>query len=266
MDPLRELATVKTITTGTWHGITSAGVTAEMVAESTEVADASPTFSQPTINVYKADAYIEGSLEVVADAALSGEIAGLIGEAKGRLEASKFAVGTGTAEARGIVTATSGGANSVAGSSGAAGAADLVAADIFALDNALADRWRPNATFLGNKAIANKVRQLNAVNGTPLNYAFWTDFGGANPSQLIGYDWRNVSNMDSTIVSGSNDDVITLGDVRQYYVIDRMGLEMVYNPLVLGSNRRPNGNVGWVAFWRFGGDTVYSGAFKTLRL
>ncbi len=266
VNPFRDISTIKQITTNVWHGVSSAGVTAEWIAEATQVADASPTFIQPTITVYKADAYIQASMEVVADTAISGDIAGLIAEAKGRLESSAFATGDANGKPKGIVTAASGGANSVAGSSGAAGAADLVVADIFAMDNAMAPRYRPGATFVMNKAIANKVRQLNSLNGTPQNYAFWTDFGGGNPSQLIGYPVRESSDMDSTIVSGSNDDVIVLGDFSMYCIVDRMGLEMAFNPMVKGANQRPTGEVGWVAFWRTGADCLTSGAFKTLRL
>ena len=61
--------------------------------------------------------------------------------------------------------------------------------------------------------------------------------------------------------------MIVLGDFKAgYKIIDRMGLELVYNPLVLGSNRRPTGEVGWVAFWRVGADSVNDAAFQMLRL
>lgn len=264
-DPFRGISTVKTIAVDQWDGLSSAGVTAEWIAEATEVADASPTFTGPTITPAKADAYIQGSLEVVADSALSGELSMLISDAKFRLEATAHAVGSGSNQPVGIVTAlglTT--ASRVAGSSGAAGAADLVAADIYALDNDLGDRYRANAHFVGNKVTWNTVRQF----GTANNYhAFWTDFGGGLPSQLIGYPVHSASAMDSTIVSGSNDDVIVLGDFKAgYYIVDRMGLELVYNPLVLGSNRRPTGEVGWVAFWRTGADSVNDDAFRMLRL
>jgi HK97 family phage major capsid protein len=69
------------------------------------------------------------------------------------------------------------------------------------------------------------------------------------------------------VVSGSTDFAIVLGDFRQgYYVVDRMGLELMYNPLVVGANARPTGEVGWVAFWRTGGDCVNSSAFRMLHL
>ena len=270
VSPIRRLATVKQSTTNIWHGVTSAGVTAEWIGEATEVADASPSFAQPTITTYKADAYVQASMELIADAALSGEIAGLLGEAKGRLEGTAFAVGTGTAQPRGMITASSGGVNQIAGSSGASTAADLVAADIYATANALPARYRAtdygaNPAWLASYTVLNKIRALN-TGTTAYQSTFWTDFNGPTPPKLIGFPIFEVSDMDSTIVSGSTDVVLLFGDISQYYIVDRIGMELVYNPLVLGSNRRPTGESAWVAFWRQGADTVYSAAFRTLRL
>jgi HK97 family phage major capsid protein len=266
VSPIRSLATVKQITTNIWHGVTSAGVTAEWIGEATEVADASPTLAAPSITAYKADAYIQASMELIQDSALSGEITMLLAEAKSRLEGTAFVTGTGSSQPKGLVTALSGTGPQLAGSSGAAGAADLVSADIFALQQGLPPRWRGNgATFLGSLQTLNKIRQLNA--GTAAYQStFWADFGAGTPPNLIGYPIYEVSDMDTTIVSGSNDDVLLFGDVSQYYIIDRIGMEIAYNPLVVGASRRPTGESGWVAFWRTGADVVTSNAFRLLRL
>lgn len=264
-NPFRSIADVVTITTDDWNGVSSAGVTAEWVAEATQVADASPTFAQPSISVHKADAYIQASLEVVADSSVSGEIAMLIADAKDRLEATAFATGSGSGQPFGIVTAlglTT--ASRVAGSSGAAGAADLVAADVYAVAAALPPRYRPNASWVAEYGTQLDIRQLGTSNQY---HAFWADLGVDNPPQLLGKPIYESSAMDTTIVSGSNDDVLILGDFRHgYKIVDRMGLELVYEPLVKGANQRPTGEVGWVAFWRVGGDSVDDNAFRMLRL
>ena len=265
-DPFRSISRVVSITTDDWNGVSSAGVTAEWIAEATEVADASPTFGQPTITAHKADAYIQGSLEVVADASLSGEIAMLIADAKGRLEATAHATGSGSGQPYGIVTAlglTT--ASRVAGSSGAAGAADFVLADVYAVKNALPPRYRPNASWVGEQTNIDKIRRFGE--GSTGAAAFWADLAVDTPPLLLGKPVYESSAMDSTIVSGSNDDVLIIGDFRHGFVlVDRMGLELVYNPLVLGSNRRPSGEVAWVAFWRHGADSVDDNAFRMLRL
>lgn len=269
VSPIRDLSTVKQITTNIWHGVTSQGVTAEWVGEATEVSDASPSLTAPAITVYRADAYIQASMELIADSALSGEIAGLIGDAKARLEGTTFATGTGTNQPRGIITACSGGANLIQGSSGAANSQDLAPADIYAVANALPARYRRGygnvPSWLASFTVINKIRALN-TGTTAYQSTFWTDFNGPTPPKLIGFDIYEVSDMDSTIVSGSADEVLFFGDVSQYYIIDRLGMELAFNPLVLGSNRRPTGESAWVAFWRTGADMVNSGAGRILNL
>ena len=63
-NPIRQIARTERVTTDDWNGVTSAGVTAEWLAEAAEAADASPTFTQPTITVHKAAAYLQASIEV----------------------------------------------------------------------------------------------------------------------------------------------------------------------------------------------------------
>jgi HK97 family phage major capsid protein len=265
INPFRQIATIKTIGTQTWKGVTSAGVTAEWTAEAAEVADASPTFAQPSITPVRADAYIQASLEMLEDTDISGDIGMLLADARDRLESTAFAVGTGSTQPKGIVTALQAvTASRVAGSSGAAGAADFVLADVYALANALPPRYRPNSSWMAEQSILNRTRRFGE--GSTANAAFWADLGVAIPPLLLGRPVYQSSEMDSTIVSGSNDDILILGDFRQYYIVDRIGMQLMYEPLVKGANRRPTGEVGWVAFWRVGGDTVNADAFRMLRV
>jgi HK97 family phage major capsid protein len=68
INPLRQIARVVQTATDAWSGITSAGVTAEWVAEADEVADASPTLANPSIPVRKGDAFVPFSFEIEGDA------------------------------------------------------------------------------------------------------------------------------------------------------------------------------------------------------
>ena len=264
-NPFRQISRIVSITTDDWNGVSSAGVTAEWLSEGSEVADASPTFAQPSITVHKAAAYVFASYEVLADSGVGSELGMLFADAKDRLESTAHATGSGSGQPFGIVTAlqlTT--ASRIAGSSGAAGAADLVAADIYALDNDLGPRYRGNSpVWVGHHSTWNVVRQFATAN----NYhAYWTDFGGGRPSQLLGYSVYNSSAMDSTRVSGSNDDIIVLGDFSNYVIVDRVGMSVLYEPIVKGSNQRPSGQGGWFAFWRVGGDSVNDDAFRMLRI
>jgi HK97 family phage major capsid protein len=264
-NPFRSIAKVISITTQTWKGVTSDGVTAEWTAEAAEMTDASPTVAQPTITPVRADAYVQASWEMLEDTSIATELAMLFADARDRLEGTAFATGTGSTQPQGIVGAlqliTASRVN--ANTNGALGAID-----IFALDNDLPPRWRGNASWLANKAYWNRVRQLGT---DATGFAFWVDFGGGRPASLIGYPVYESSAMQSTLSSAtaSNDDVIILGDFRAgYYIVDRIGMSVLTsNGLgVIGTNRRPTGETGFAAFWRVGGDTVIDNAFRMLRL
>jgi len=258
---VRQLASVTSITTDQWDGVTSAGVTAEWLAEGTEAADATPTFSGPTITVHKAAAFLFGAYEFLADSGFN-QVAELVADAKDRLEETAYINGTGSGQPYGLITRLSGTGPVVNGTSGAAGAADLVAADVYALDNALGARFRRNASFLAAKSTYNSLR-----NTTDARTNFWSDFGGGLPAQLIGYNTYQNEAMDTTIVSGSNDFVLILGDFGTgYKIVDRIGVGIMYEPMVMGSNQRPTGQAGFFAFWRTGADVITSNAFKVLKV
>lgn len=264
-NPFRQISRVVQTNSNTWYGLSTAGVTAGWITEATEEGDDTPAVAQPSITIQRAGAYLQASLEVVADSNLGAEVGMLIADAKDTLEASAFATGTGGGQPYGVVTQCQTLNAYVFGDSGSTVEKDIVISDIYALDNALGPRWRQNASFVANKSIWNQVRQLDTV-GSGNN--FWVDFGAGLPPTLIGYPVYESSAMDSTIVSGSQDDVILLGDFRNGYIIaDRIGMTMQFNPLVVGTNRRPTGEVGWFAYWRTGAnvaDTTNASHFKLL--
>lgn len=252
-NPFRQISSVIQTNSNIHYGLSSAGVTAEWISESTEAADATPTVAQPVWNVQRATAYLQASFETIEDTDLGASIAMLIGDAKDQLEAAAFATGTGGGQPFGVVTRCSTLGALAFGESGSTVEKAVVLSDVYNVDNALGPRWRQNASWMANKTIFNTLRNLGDAAGN--NY--WVDFGGAMPSKLIGYPTYLSSAMDTTIVSGSADYVLLLGDFRNgYKIVDRVGMQMRYNPLVIGSNRRPTGEVGWFAYWRTAGDVT----------
>ena len=55
-------------------------------------------------------------------------------------------------------------------------------------------------------------------------------------------------------------------DASQYYIVDRIGVQVVYDPLVLGATRRPTGQGAYYAFWRTGADVAAAAAIRYLTL
>lgn len=262
-NPFRQISTVRSITTQTWKGVTSAGVSAEWTAEASEMTDASPSFQQPTITPVRADAYIQASFEVIEDTSLATDVAMLFADARDRLESTAFAVGTGSTQPTGVVTAlnlvTASRLNST--TNGSIGYIDLLA-----LDSALPPRFRTADTkWTMAHGIQNIIRALPLPSS--VNFSPWVDFGGALPAKLIGYELYEASGMQNSLsaATASTDDIAVLGDFRQgFYIVDRIGLSVAYNPLVLGANRRPTGEVGWAAFWRVGSNVVNPAALQML--
>ena len=262
-NPLRQISRVETITTDAWHGVSSAGVTGEWLAEAAEFTDASPTFAQPTINVEKAGAYVQASFEVTQDSGIATQIAMLFADAKDRLEATAFVTGNGSGQPNGIVTklqATT--ASRVSAQTNAA----FGSIDVYALVNSLPARYQDNCDWLAHWSVYNLVRNFGSGANSS---AFWVDLGPGIPSQLLGRSTYQTSAMAAAPLStatASSDDILVLGDFSEYLIVDRVGMEVVYNPLVLGTNRRPTGEVGWAAFWRVGADVTNADAFRLLRV
>lgn len=260
-NPMRQLARKETIIGATeWRGVTSAGVNAEWLAEGTEAADASPTFAQPAIPTFKAAAYLFGSYEVLADSGFASQVQPLILDAKDRLEGTAFTTGNGSTAPEGWVTG-----KVAAGSLVASAATDTFAvADVYNTQAGLAPRFRTSrAAWQANVAIHNRIRQFDTGGGSSL----WAQLGAGVPPVLLGSSSYETSDMDGTITALADNYVLGYGDWEAAYIIvDRVGLEIYYDNLVLGANRRPTGQAGFFAFWRVGGEVVVPAAISLLNV
>ena len=253
-NPYRQQATVKTTTTNDWNGVTSAGVSAEWTAEGTEAADASPTVGQLKITPQKADAYLFGSFEVLSDSDFGQQLPELLADAKDRIEETAFAVGTGTGQPKGIIPA--GTSQSLHSGSAAAGPN---AADVYALMAALPARFRgprANNVWIANLLTINILRNIPAFTGA---FTSIVNDSGPTPS-MLGKPFLESTSVVGTQANGNK--VLAFADARQYYIVDRIGMSVVYDPIVLGTNRRPTGQGAWYAFWRVGADVSTATAVR----
>jgi HK97 family phage major capsid protein len=255
-NPFRRISNVKTTTSNTWNGVTSAGVTAAWLAEGTASADNTPTVGNIVITPLKAAAWIFGSFEVLADTDFGAQLPGLLQDAKDRLEENAFAVGTGTLQPKGIVTAATTTVATV--TTGA-----YVVADVYALHAALPPRFRnsPNAAFVANVAQINRTRQLDTAGGA----SFWTNLGKDSPEQLLGKGIYESSSMTNVLTTTAK--IMVFGDFSQFYIVDRVGVSVLYEPMVTGtgaSANLPTGQSGWFMFWRTSSDVAAVNAFRTL--
>jgi HK97 family phage major capsid protein len=262
---IRALATVKTIATKQWEGVSSAGVSAQWTGEGTATTDDSPTFTnpQPTILTHKADAWLSGSYEVLQDTGFSGELGRLLGDAKDRLEEDTFATGnSGTTKARGVVAAVAAVTASIVTCSMTTGT--FVVGDVHNVSNAVTPRSEQNLAWLAHKAIYSKVRQFDTSGGG----GFWANLNVGQPPILLGAPALKSAVMSSSLgnsTAGTN--VLLAGDFSQYYIVDRIGMSVIYDPLIKSATTgAPMGQAGWYAFWRTGADVVNADAFRLLQL
>lgn len=257
-NPYRQYATIKTTATNDWNGVTSAGVSAEWTAEGVEAADATPTVGQLKIIPQKADAYLFGSFEVLGDSDIAQQLPELLADAKDRLEESAFAVGTGSGMPYGVITR----GTTLAAASGTA-ASGPTAASAYSLMGALPARWRgPRSqdAWLANLTTINTLRNVASFTGSTQSIV---NDSGPVP-MLLGRPLLESTSVVGAFANGNK--VLAFGDMRQYYIVDRVGMSVVYDPVVLGTNRRPTGQGAWYAFWRVGADVSTAGAFRVLTL
>lgn len=256
VNPLRELATVKQITVDEWRGIATAGVTAAYESEATEVADQTPTLSQPTVSTEKAQAWVAASIEINQDwSGLQQELAGLFQDAKDTLEATKFALGTGTNEPFGLLT---GATNTV--NAAAAGAFTL--ANLYALRGALPPRYRARSSWTGDLLIFDRVRQFEGAGGS--NAMVWESGGLSmdNPARILGKPAYEASAYPDAPTVGNK--FLAYGDHSKYTIADRVGMNIEVVPHVFGANRRPTGQRGFYCYWRNGAKLIDPNAIRVL--
>jgi HK97 family phage major capsid protein len=253
-NPFRAISNVKTTATNNWNGVTSAGVNAGWLAEAAVAPDASPTFANLQITPAKAAAWVFGSYEVFEDSDFGTQLPGLLADAKNRLEETAFATGSGTTQPWGVVTR----ATTVA----SATAATYASADVYAVQAALPARFRgaqAHNAWVASQGIINRTRQFDTAGGS----SFWANLGMDQPERLLGAPIFESTSMVSTITTGSKN--LLLGDFSQYYIVDRIGMSVIYEPLLQDqATGRPAGQGGWFAFWRVGADVSTTSAFRVL--
>lgn len=260
--PWRQLATVSSIVTDTWNGVSSAGITAAMAGEFEEAVDAAPTLSNPSITIKKGTAFVRYSEEIYADwAGYEAEIRDMFMWAKDTLEGTQFTTGSGSGNnVEGIVTGLVAASTPIVAS---AGSNTFTVPDVYALENALADRFLPNASYVASTTIFNEVRRFDTAGGASM----WERIGAGQPAELVGYPAYRANTMDSTYGSGENY-VMIFGDIRQAYrIVDRVGMTIQGFPALFGTtNNLPDGSGGLRMVWRFGAKVLNATAAKILNV
>lgn len=258
-NPLRQIARVEQITGKEWQGITSAGVSVSRAPEAAEANDDSFTLDQPTVKATRVQAFVPFSIEIDQDwARMQAEITRVLADAKADEEAESFTTGSGTGdEPQGVLTGLPVGSQVLT-----AAANTYTSDDLYALADALGERFQDNARFLGHRSVYNATRQLGSdSDGGDL----WVRLRDGLPPELIGYPAHRSSAMPSySTATGTK--LLILGDFRHFLIVDRIGMSVELVPHLFGANRRPTGQRGVYAIWRNSSKVLVSNAFRYLQV
>jgi HK97 family phage major capsid protein len=260
-NPMRQVSRIVTGIDDTWRGVTSAGITASWDSEAIEVSDDGPTLGQATVVSHKGSAFVPFSVEIEGDwTGLAGEMGMLFNEAKDVLETAGFATGSGIADnPYGILTdlfAASSTVGVLPTTDGSFGAVDV--RNLF---GQLGARYRPQASFMSSIDAMNEVRGFDTSGGLsnqtvdltqPYNFA------------VLGRPYYENSGFPDFSGTTGAANILVVGDFRNYVIFDRVGSRVEFVPHLLGSNRRPSGQRGLDFWWRVGGKTVNTNAFRLL--
>lgn len=258
VNPIRQVARVVTIAGKQWQGVTSAGITVSRAAEAAEAGDNAPTLAQPTVTPTRVQGFVPFSFEIDQDwSQMRGELATMFNEAKDTEEATAFVTGNGTPpNPEGVIT----GVSAVAGSvKQAVTVGGIAAADIYLLVDDLPPRHTGNASFMANKAVYNRIRQIDTSGGS----ALWARIAEGRPSRLVDYPVYEASTMATAMTDASY--VLLLGDFKKFLIVDRIGMSVELIPhLFHTSNNRPSGQRGLYAIWRNSSKVLDPNAFRLL--
>jgi HK97 family phage major capsid protein len=270
INPLRQIARNVQMTGYEWRGVSTTGITAHYGAEGAVAADDSPTLLQPTIDAERAWTFVPYTFEAGQDwVGLEEELGVCIADAKDLLEATMFLTGAGHASSqpKGVLRSTS----TVQGTALNTNAGTVFTVQhVYELETALPPRFRPNASWVMNKAVVQRIRQFDTAGGA----ALWTSLSGGGaplqapmPDRLIGYPVYELTTMSTAVPSASGASWALFGDFSKFIIADRIGMSIQTIPQVFSGNTAggiayPTGQQGLYAFWRNSSDVMGSNAFR----
>jgi HK97 family phage major capsid protein len=213
--------------------------------------DADPTIGQVAFTPYKYTRTVKASEELVGRAnfdiwgsILSGDFL----QAFAAAENAAFTTGTGSNQPQGVVTGAGTGKT-------AASATAIIADEVIETFHSLDYKYRTNAVWMMNDAIALVVRKLTDGAG---QYLWQPALAAGQPSTLLGRPVINNSSMASSVTASAK--TILFGNFDYYYIGDWENFSVDVNPYLYMAN----GQIGYFGRKSFDGNVMLAAAFKLL--
>jgi HK97 family phage major capsid protein len=246
------------VTTGLKDGYfpTFGSMTWAAIAEEASYGDNTPTVGQVSFTVRKSGGTVKVSAELLEDAQanLPALLAQIASEAAGRYEDQQIIEGDGTTEPEGIRTSATDGPATAANNA-------VTVADFLAWYFDLPAQFRTNAaistssSFLGYLAgvgtTAAGVHLLSSLRENPEG-----PIAGKPVVAFDGTGW------DSGAAIGASEELGCIGDWRNYYLIDRVGMSVTRDDSVY----RANDQVGFFMRKRGDGRVGLADAFRIFKV
>ena len=237
---------VPTLASASWAGI----------AEEASFSDQTPTVGQVAFSIEKSGGLVKVTRELLDDSAvnLPALLSQLFNEAAGRFEDAGVLNGNNTTQYDGILG--SGVADYVMAATGA-----LTTADLTGIFYTLNSQFRQNATWVMPSLI---TKQVNTIQSTAAGVTGIDSLTASPDTNLLG---KPVINADDTSNNGfstalaANNEIAVLGDFRNYYIFDRIGMTIRRNDFEFMNNDQ----VGFYATRRGDGQIALTDSFKILK-
>tara|TARA_R110000824_G_scaffold135553_1_gene298852 strand:- start:8342 stop:9268 length:927 start_codon:yes stop_codon:yes gene_type:complete len=253
---LRPISTVVRVASKDGYVPTIAGATWAAIAEEAAFSDQTPTVGQVAFSIEKSGGLVKVTRELLEDSAINlpAMLSQIFQEAAGRFEDAGILNGNNTAQYDGILG--SGVADYVMAATGA-----LTTADLTGIFYTLNSQFRQNATWVMPSLI---TKQVNTIQSTAAGVTGIASLTSSPDANLLG---KAVVNTDDTSNNGfstalaANNEIAILGDFKNYYIFDRVGMSIRRNDsLYMG-----NDQIGFFATKRGDGQIGLTDSFKILK-
>jgi HK97 family phage major capsid protein len=223
-DPIRAAATVMTLGTTANIPVQTAGVSFGWVGENGAFGAVSPKVGRVILGAHKLGGYIPVSTEMLQDSGsnVEGFVRDVGVQAIADLEEAAFTTGSGAAQPEGLFTATSVAGVTIQGVTGAASATAAITGDnLIDVFHTLTRPYRQNSSWLMSDAAVKLVRKLkNTVTG---DYIWQPGLQAGQPDRILN---RPVLVSEHATAPAVSTKSIVFGDLRKYYIADRIGISM----------------------------------------
>jgi len=252
---LRPYCTVIRVASKDGYLPTLASATWAAIAEEAAPTESTPVVGQVNFAIEKSGGLVKVSRELLDDSAINlpAFLSQIFQEAQGQFEDVGIISGNGSTQYAGIMS------DGDVAFYTMANATSIVGADLLGTYYALGSQFRANGTWLMKSQIAALVNSIAitaaGVHSIPSLTAAPTDFILGRPNVVTDV----VSGLGTSITS--TEKCAIFGDLRQYYIFDRVGFTIRRNDSIFMGNDQ----VGFFATRRGDGQVGLSDAFKISR-